>query len=67
MKNVSTSGVTTEEQSIFRDQHLDLIYAQFGLLYDIFPDAPWSNHDPKFKPRPHTNGIVVYVSTKFLD
>ena len=26
-----------EEQAIFREQELDLIYAHFGLLYDIIP------------------------------
>ena len=39
MKDVSTSGVQNEEQAVFRAQELDLIYAQFGLLYEIIPNA----------------------------
>ena len=32
-KDVSTSGVQNEDQTIFRAQQFDLIYAQSGLLY----------------------------------
>ena len=46
---------------------MDLIYAQFGLLYEIIPNAPRSNFDPKVKPRPHANGIVGSTSTKSAD
>jgi hypothetical protein len=38
-KDVSTSRVTSEKESIFKAQQLDLIYAQFGMLYTILPDA----------------------------
>ena len=67
MNDVSMSGVTTEEYVIFRAQQLDLIYAQSGILYDIIPDAQRSNHDPKFKPSPHADGIIGSTSTKFVD
>ena len=60
----STYGVQNEDQAIFRAQQLDLIYAQTGLLYEIIPNAPRSNFDPKFKPGPHANGIVGSASTK---
>ena len=53
-----------EEQSIFRAQELDLIYAHSGLLYEIIPNAPHSNFDPKVKPRPHADGIVGSASKK---
>ena len=66
-KDVSTSGVQNEEQAIFRAQELDLIYAQFGLLYEIIPNAPRSNFDPKVKPRPHADGIVGCASSKPVD
>ena len=56
-----------EDQVIFRTQQLDLIYAKYGLLYDIIPNSPRSNFDPKFKPRPHSNGIVGSISTKPAD
>ena len=53
-----------EEQAIFRAQELDLIYAQFGLLYEIIPNAPHSSFDPKVKPGPHADGIVGCASAK---
>ena len=63
-KDVSTSRVQNEEQTIFRVQEMDLIYAQSGLLYEIIPNAPRSNFDPKFKTGPHADGIVGSASTK---
>ena len=63
-KDVSTSGVQNEEQAIFRARQLDFIYAQSGLLYEIIPNAPRSNFDPKFKLGPHVNGIVGSASAK---
>ena len=56
-----------EEQSIFRAQELDLIYAQSGLLYEIIPNAPHSSFDPKVKPGPHVDGIVGCVSANPMD
>ena len=56
-----------KDQDIFRAQQLDLIYAQSGILYEIIPNAPRSNFDPKIKPRPHANGIVGSNSTKLVD
>ena len=44
-----------------------MIYAQFGLLYEIIPIALHSNFDPKIKPRPHANGIVGCTSAKPVD
>ena len=64
VKDVSTSKLKNEDQAIFRAQQLDLIYAQFGILYEIILNAPHSNFDPKFKPRPHLNGIVGSTSRK---
>ena len=64
VKDVSTSGVQNEEQDIFRAQELDFIYAQSGLLYEIIPNALWSNFDPKIKLGPHVDGIVGSNSTK---
>jgi hypothetical protein len=52
-KDVSTSRVTSKEEDIFKSQQLDLIYAQFGMLYEILPDAPRLNYDPRQKPNPH--------------
>ena len=66
-KDVSTSEVQNEEQAIFRAQELDLIYAQYGLLYEIIPNALHSSFDPKVKLGPHANGIVGCASAKPAD
>jgi hypothetical protein len=63
-KDVSTSGVTSEEEAIFKAQQSDIIYAQSGMLYNILPDAPRSNYDPRQNPRPHADGIVGSVNVK---
>ena len=44
-----------------------MIYAQFGLLYEIIRNAPRSSFDPKVKPGPHADGIVGCTSTKPMD
>ena len=48
-------------------QELDLIYAQYGLLYEIIPNTPRSSFDPKIKPGPHVDGIVGCTSAKLAD
>jgi hypothetical protein len=66
-KDVSTSGVTTKEESIFIAQQLDLIYDHSGTLYHILLDAPWSTYDPKQNPIPHADGIVGTTNVKSVD
>jgi hypothetical protein len=66
-KDVATSGVTTEEESIFKAQQLDLIYAQFGMLYHILPDAPMSTYDPRQNLGPHADNIVGSTNVKSAD
>jgi hypothetical protein len=64
-KDVTTLGVFFEEDSIMRAQHLELIYSQSGLLYEVFPDAPRSIPDKtKQRARPHADGIVGLAQTK---
>jgi hypothetical protein len=63
-KDVSTSGVTSEEEVIFKAQHLDLIYAQSGMLYEILPNMSRSNYDPRKNPGPHANGIIGSANAK---
>jgi hypothetical protein len=63
-KDVSTSGVTYEEEAIFKAQKLDLIYAQSGMLYMIVLDALRSNYYPRQNPEPHADGIVGSVNVK---
>ena len=58
-KDVSTLGVTNEEEAILRAQQMDLIYSQSGILYEIIPDPPRPTHSvEKPKPRPHADGVV---------
>jgi hypothetical protein len=66
-KDVSTSGVTSEEEEIFKSQQLDLIYAQSGMLYKILPDTPRSNYDPRQNPGPHADGIIGSANVKSID
>jgi hypothetical protein len=66
-KDVSTSGVTSEEESIFKSQQLDLIYAQYGMLYEILPDALRSNYDPRQNLGPHVDGIIGSANAKSTD
>ena len=39
------SGIVTEENAIHHAQHLDLIYSQADMLYNIIPHAPWSSNE----------------------
>jgi hypothetical protein len=66
LKDVSTSRVRYEEEAIFKDQKLDLIYAQCGMLYKILPDTPRSNYNPKQKLGPHVNGIISSTNVKYV-
>ena len=52
-------GVVTEEKSISQAQYLDLVYSQFGTLYDLIRQAPCPSTDPT-KPLRETpvDGIV---------
>jgi hypothetical protein len=67
LKDVSTSRVTSEEEEILKSQQLDLIYAQYGMLYKILPDAPRSSYDPRQKLEPHADGIVGSTNVKSVD
>jgi hypothetical protein len=51
-----------------RSQHLELIYSQSGMLYEIFPDAPRSTLDKaKKKSRPHGDDIVGSTQSNSTD
>jgi hypothetical protein len=64
-KYVATSGEFSEEDAIMRAQHLELIYSQSGLLYEVFPNAPRSILDKtRQRDGPHANGIVGSTQTK---
>jgi hypothetical protein len=54
-----TSGVFFEEDTIMRAQHLELIYSQSDLLYEILPDAPRSILDKtRQRAGPHADDVV---------
>jgi hypothetical protein len=51
-----------------RAQQLEMIYSQYCLLYEIFPDAPRSILDKaKKRSGPHANGIICSAQTKPVD
>ena len=63
-KDVSLSGVFSEEQAIFRAQQLELIYSQSGVLHKYFPNAPRSKLDlSKTKPSPHGDGLIGSINS----
>ena len=67
-KDVSMSGVYSEEQAIFRAQQLELIYSQSGILQKYLPNAPGSKVDlAKPKPGPHGHGIIGSVDTSTVN
>ena len=67
-KDASTSGVTTKEGAILRTQQMDLIYAHYGILYEIIPEAPRSTHSvEKPKPGPHADGVVGSVNSPTVE
>jgi hypothetical protein len=60
--------VFSEEEAIMRAQQTELIYSQFNMLYDIFPDALQSILDKaKKKSRPHADGILGSTQNKYMD
>ena len=67
-KDVSTSGVTNEEEAILKAQQLDLIYSQSGILYEIIPEASRPMHNvEKPKPGPHVDGVVGSVNSTTIE
>ena len=57
-------GVVTEEQDVSRAQYLDLVYSQFGTLYDLIPQAPFPSTDPANPPvEVPANGIVGSIQS----
>jgi hypothetical protein len=64
-KDVATSRVFSEEDTIMRAQQFELIYSQSSLLYNILPYAPRSILDKtRQRARPHADGIVGSTQTK---
>ena len=62
-KDIGLSGAVTKYQCICRAQHLDLIYSQFGTLYDLLPNGP-GNPNPLAtqKTGAHADGLIGTIS-----
>jgi hypothetical protein len=59
--------VTYEEEAIFKSQQLDLIYDQFGILYEIIPEVPQSKYDPRQNLGPHVDDIMGSTNSNTKD
>ena len=60
--------MTNEEEAILRAYQLDLIYSQYGILYEIIPEAPRPTHDvEKPKPGHHADGVVGSVNSPTIE
>ena len=57
-------GAVTEEQDISWDEYLDLVYSQYGTIYDLIPQAPHPSTNPT-KPlvEVHVDGIVGSIQS----
>jgi hypothetical protein len=67
-KHIAMSGVFSEEEAIMRYQQLELIYSQCGLLYEVFPNAPWYILDKiRHKSGTHVDGIIGSSQAKPTD
>jgi hypothetical protein len=66
-KDFSMIGAASEEKTILHAHHLDLIFSQFGTLYNIILHALRYSTDPhRTNPIPHANGVVGSVSNAFV-
>jgi hypothetical protein len=64
-RDVAMGGTVTEEQAIARDQYLNLVYSQFGTLYDLLPNVVRANIDPcKPSSSIHADGVIGSVKTQ---
>jgi hypothetical protein len=62
------SEAITEEIVIRCAQHLDLIYSQYGTMYDIIPQALHPSNDKyQSAPRPHVDGMIGFVSSSTIN
>jgi hypothetical protein len=64
-RDVTMGGFVTEEEAIARAQYLDLVYSQYGTLYELIPNAPCTSIDPsKPSSTAHADGIIGVVKTQ---
>jgi hypothetical protein len=59
-------GVVTEEEAIAQDQYLDLVYSQFGTLYELIQNATRATIDPcKPSSPPHADLVIGSIKTQY--
>jgi hypothetical protein len=64
-RNVAMGGAVTEEQAIAWGQYLDLVYSQYGTLYDLLLNVSQANTDPsKSSSSSHADGVIGSVKTQ---
>jgi hypothetical protein len=65
--DVAMGGAVTEEETIARAQYLDLVYSQYGTLYDLLSNASRANTDPS-KPTSssHADGVIGSIKTQSI-
>jgi hypothetical protein len=62
--DVSMGGVVTEEEAIAWAQYLDLVYSQYGTLYELILNATRATNDPsKPSSTSHMDGVIGSVKT----
>lgn len=57
-RDVAMGGAVTEEKYISCAQYLELVYSQYGTLYDLIPHAPHPTYDPSKPPHAHNDKII---------
>jgi hypothetical protein len=66
-RDVTMGGVVTEEQAIARAQYLDLVYSQYGTLYELLLNVSRANTDPsKPSSSSHADGVIGSVKTQYF-
>jgi hypothetical protein len=64
-RDVAMGGVVTEEEAIAHAQYLDLVYSQYGTLYELIPNTPRTSTNPsKPSSTTHSDGVISSVKTQ---
>jgi hypothetical protein len=65
--DVAMGGVVTEEEAISQAQYLDLVYYQYGTLYELIPNATHANTDlSKLSSTSHVDGVIGSIKTQSI-
>ena len=56
-RDVVMGGAVIEEHAIRHAQYLDLVYSQYGIVYDLIPHAPHPTYDPSKPLQAQSDGI----------